>query len=810
MLLICFLVLGVIFMFMPKQAEAADKWFDSNGVTGGGGDPCNANVSGGNFWSSSDAGTDPALWVTGDTCVFSAGSPANTTATCNSSITAAGIKVEDGRVVIGGTAAIIIGAGSVTVNSGTTLSTNSSTRISASAGSVFYVNGGTLECTNPGLAGSFIDVDSTIALSGGGTFTYTVAGQLNIIQGTTIVSGSGPLTKNGAGILAIASPCTYSGATIINDGTLRIRTNANRLPIGTDMTVNSPGVFDPAVGQQLNSINGNGAITYSSSGTMTIAGSGASSLSGIISDGSAFGKLTKSGSGSLTLSGANTYDGTFTLSAGTTTVTSTGKLIGAAGDVVVNGGTLNLNNAAQTIENLSGTGGTINLALGHTLTTAAVANTVYSGSIDGQGALTIANAFTLALNGVNSYSGGTNVNAGTLEVGGSIKGNVTVAGSAFLKLNNSSALDSGATVNLAASPAAGTVKLDFSGTQTIKSLNFGAADKAQGTWGAIGSGADHENAAFTGTGKLLVTFGPPLVTDEGKWKSSLTTLSATWTAASDVTGSGTASYEYAIGTTPDIQDTKGWTNVGNVLSMTDSSLSLTNGQTYYIQVRAIPNVGPNGTPSAADGITIVSSVDVIGNLWPLSDGGDKLLLKDKIVTAVAPGAFWIEETDQSAAVKVVSTETVARGDKVSVAGVLGQSGTQRAFLEDGLEIAPGGPFTVPGSLGMKQSVLGGQDVNVSTKGVTNSVSLYSIGLLARVWGNVTHIDTSDPNNKFFYMDDGCNLSDGGSYLGVRVLCGGFDPPTGHAVVTGIISNEQAGLNVVPTIIVTRSEDMSSN
>jgi len=60
-------------------------------------------------------------------------------------------------------------------------------------------------------------------------------------------------------------------------------------------------------------------------------------------------------------------------------------------------------------------------------------------------------------------------------------------------------MSASADLTLDASPAAGTVDLNFSGTQTINALYFGATAKAQGTWGAIGSSAAHQDAAFTGT-----------------------------------------------------------------------------------------------------------------------------------------------------------------------------------------------------------------------------------------------------------------------------------------------------------------------
>lgn len=498
-------LLSVLLIAIPVQA--ANRWFDTNGTAAGGGNPVSGNISGGAFWSSSDEGLDPATWVAGDTAVFSAGSSGTTTATANSGITAAGIIVENGFVTLGGVSAITIGAGTVDIASGATFSTNNSSRVSATTGAIYTIHGGTLETTNTGAAGSFVDVDARIVLDGGGTLSHTAAGVLNIVQTNTTISGTGNLTKTGAGILAIASACTYTGDTIIDAGTLRMRTSSNRLPTGTNLIINSAGTFDPAVNQTVKTVNGAGKITFSGSGTLTInGGSGLSSvIDGVISDGSYYGKITKSGSGSLTLNAANTYDGTFTLSGGTCTVSSTGKLIGAVGDVVINGGTLNLNNAAQTIENLSGTGGIINLN-GCTFVTEAAGDVTYAGSIRGDGSFTIGKAFKQTLTGTNTYTGGTTVSLGTLELGatGSIDGDVDVAAGAFLSLLNASALDTGCTLNLLGTPTAGAVNLGFTGAQKISAINIGGVAGAMGYYGAIGSGATYENAAFVGTGLIEI------------------------------------------------------------------------------------------------------------------------------------------------------------------------------------------------------------------------------------------------------------------------------------------------------------------
>jgi hypothetical protein len=110
---------------------------------------------------------------------------------------------------------------------------------------------------------------------------------------------------------------------------------------------------------------------------------------------------------------------------------------------------------------------------------------------------------------VNTYSGATTVSAGTLDgnVSGSISStNVTVNGGT-LELDSASTMSSTVTLDLASSPASGAVNLNFSGTQTIKALYFGSTSMAAGTWGAIGSGANNQNAAFTGGGILNVTSG---------------------------------------------------------------------------------------------------------------------------------------------------------------------------------------------------------------------------------------------------------------------------------------------------------------
>ena len=95
------------------------------------------------------------------------------------------------------------------------------------------------------------------------------------------------------------------------------------------------------------------------------------------------GSLTKLGAGTLTLSGINQYTGGTTIIAGTSRGNA-GSLQG------------NITNNAAVLFDQAGDG-------------------TYAGAMSGTGSLTKLGAGTLTLSGINQYTGGTNVNAGTLR-----------------------------------------------------------------------------------------------------------------------------------------------------------------------------------------------------------------------------------------------------------------------------------------------------------------------------------------------------------------------------------------------------------
>ena len=300
------------------SVQAAIKYWDINGATCGSGQGTGLGTwnTSGTLWTTDPTGCSATTtFASGDIAVFSAGTDATAafTMTSPSGITIGGMTNKEGTVSLVG-AATALGTGTITINNGAKLSIPLSGQITASSGATMVLDGGTMENTVTTSSGpSFVSSAMTMTVTtNGGILSCNMLTNVVIIQtGTpgTIISGPGGITKVGPGILSIATACTYSGSTTINNGTLRVRTSSDRLPIGTDIIINSPGILDPGstsgLHQQCNSLNGNGGIVSSaaSGSTLIIAGSGASTYSGVASSGTSL---------SITVAPADALSCTFT------------------------------------------------------------------------------------------------------------------------------------------------------------------------------------------------------------------------------------------------------------------------------------------------------------------------------------------------------------------------------------------------------------------------------------------------------------------------------------------------------------------
>ncbi len=97
------------------------------------------------------------------------------------------------------------------------------------------------------------------------------------------------------------------------------------------------------------------------------------------------------------------------------------------------------------------------------------------------------------------------------------------------------------------------------------------------------------------------------------FQSSTTTISANWSGFSDGVGIGIDVYEWAIGMIPGGTSILDWTNIVNVTTVTNSSLSLTDG-TYFVSVRAIDQLGNTGGLATSDGVTVDTVAPTTGTV----------------------------------------------------------------------------------------------------------------------------------------------------------------------------------------------------
>ena len=123
-------------------------------------------------------------------------------------------------------------------------------------------------------------------------------------------------------------------------------------------------------------------------------------------------------SGAFTTANGVTLASSAIVVAGGTVATTSANTFADTATLTVNSGRLSIG-GSDTVASLAGTGGTVDLAAGTTLTAGDAGATSYAGSITGSGGFTKVGSGALTLSGNNSYGGGALVSQGALVGGAS-------------------------------------------------------------------------------------------------------------------------------------------------------------------------------------------------------------------------------------------------------------------------------------------------------------------------------------------------------------------------------------------------------
>jgi autotransporter-associated beta strand protein len=393
------------------------------------------------------------------------------------------------------------------------------------------INGGTLDMSGAtanvttwsntsSLVFSGTNINTTLTLTGNSGSTTA---STNIFDPVISNNGTGKtsVVKNGTGEWELNATNTYTGGTTINQGTLALNTAGALGGAGGSITIGNntnTAALDNSSGATLTlsqaltqNWNGNwtfvgtksldmntGAISLNGPVSLTLSGLAANTLTvgGTISDSGAGYMLTKSGTGTLSLGSSST-----------------------AQDFVLNtsGGTVTFSATTASVGGLAGGGAITGPSTTFTLNTLSFANATnenYTGVLTGGAMALVVNGTGIQeLSGANSYTGGTTVNGGTLEVN-----NASALGTGGLTMNGGN-LDSGSAVTIANNLTisknftfvgtssltdSGNVSLGVTGANTIN-VTANTLTLGGHLGGSLTNGTTTNGLTKTGAGTLVLT-----------------------------------------------------------------------------------------------------------------------------------------------------------------------------------------------------------------------------------------------------------------------------------------------------------------
>ena len=307
-------------------------------------------------------------------------------------------------------------------------------------------------------------------------------------------SGTGELTKQGAGTLTLSGFNVFSGANVtVNEGTVQ----ATSFFFNANLTIGANGTFDVRGLTSVYAIAGSGNLILT--GGATTAPATDTEFSGVISGA---GSLTKNGSGTLKLSNPNNrFDGGTVIGAGLIEFSAIDSF--GSGGIQLNGGGIRW--APGTTDDISSR---LSFTAGVNATFDTNGNNVaFASRIDADANLIKAGAGTLTLNDTNAFHGTTTVNGGTLALGAAnilaTTTSVTVANGATVDLGGFN--QSWPTLAGSGTVALGTAELTVGGSGG--SSTFDGVFSGAGNVTKTGAGTFTLGGTNTYTGAMTVSQG---------------------------------------------------------------------------------------------------------------------------------------------------------------------------------------------------------------------------------------------------------------------------------------------------------------
>jgi autotransporter-associated beta strand protein len=538
----------------------------------------------------------------------------------------------------------------------------------------------------------------------GGIVINSGSGQVAI--GGVANTFTGGVTLNSGGILSLTGGPGSSGtASAFGTGTFTINggTITSGGAAGHTITTNNLQAWngDFTIASSSFTINlGTGAVTMNANRTITMSGSLATTVGGAIGDGGNGYSLTLAGSGAgaLILTGSSTYTGATT--------------IGAGSSLSLGGTTGALSLSSAIIDN-----GTFSLSRTNTITQ----GTDFASVISGTGVVRQSGTGTSVLNGANTYTGATNITAGTLSVSSL---NSVVGGTSSSNLGAPVTVANG-TIGIGSTTTAGALTYTGTGETTDRVINLaGTTGGATLTQSGTGLLKFTSNLTATGAGaKTLTLAGSTAGTGEISGSivnsSSATSISKSGTGTWTLSGANTYT-----GTTTITGGTLSVSSLNSVVGGTSSSnlgapVTVANGTIGIGSTTTAGTLLYTGTGETTD--RVINLAGTTGGAT-LNQSGTGLLKFTSNLTATGAGAKMLTLAGSTAGKGEISGNIVNSSSATSVT----KSGTGTWTLSGtntytGATTVSGGTLLVNGSLAAGSAVSVSSGATLGGSGTVNGL-----------------------------------------------------------------------------------------